>query len=68
MNIETSKINWGVGDITMKQCLDCGAYVLEDKTIIHYDSCVPGDAKHWEEYYEQNHIQEQIEEKEIGKS
>ena len=46
------------------QCNDCGAYVLrdaEDSTpfdpenpnIKHYDGCVPGDSRRWEEYYNQ---------------
>ncbi len=44
------------------QCSDCGAYVLRDTedatafdpenpNIKHFDGCVPGDAKRWEEYY-----------------
>lgn len=52
--IQKSTIDFGEGDTSLKECLDCGAYALGKNEIVHYKSCVAGEANHWVEYYEQN--------------
>lgn len=34
-------------------CLDCGATADIPQAVIHYVTCTPGEAKRWEEFYEQ---------------
>ena len=44
------------------QCDDCGAYAKHKKDIVHYDSCVPGESKMWEEFYDRVNEEEENEE------
>ena len=39
-------------DIGVYVCLDCGAY-SSTEIIKHYESCSPGSAEKWNEYYKQ---------------
>lgn len=36
------------------QCNDCGAYADKKENIQHHSTCVPGEAKKWEEFYSAN--------------
>lgn len=47
MSSETTHLE----DIGVHVCDNCGAHSDEIKTITHYDSCTPGEAKKWEKYY-----------------
>jgi hypothetical protein len=38
-------------DLNIYQCNDCGAHADKPENIIHYDTCMPGESKHWEDYY-----------------
>lgn len=40
------------------QCNDCGAYAAKREDVKHYDSCMPGESKKWEEFYgrEENNV------------
>jgi len=46
----TTIIKTEFGDIVT--CNDCGAYAPKGTPLEHYISCVPGEAKKWEEFYE----------------
>ena len=32
-------------------CNDCGAYADKPENVKHHESCNPGEARRWEEYY-----------------
>lgn len=34
------------------QCVDCGACAEDPEGIEHYESCKPGTAAYWADYYE----------------
>jgi len=52
-------IDWGEGNVPMELCVDCGAHVLNNKPLVHYPSCIPGESKRWEEIYKQEKEKEQ---------
>lgn len=35
-------------------CNDCGAYADKPENVKHHESCVPGESKKWEKFYEEN--------------
>jgi hypothetical protein len=37
------------------QCNDCGAYAAKIQDIEHFENCVPGEAKEWEDYYREQY-------------
>jgi hypothetical protein len=42
----------------MYVCNNCGAHALQEKDIEHHPTCVPGEAKKWEEFYEKANEEE----------
>ena len=43
------------GDLDVWSCTNCGAHSLTGpEDIKHHDTCVPGDAKRWEKWYDEN--------------
>lgn len=34
-------------------CNDCGAYADSEKSVVHFESCQPGESARWAEYYSQ---------------
>jgi rubrerythrin len=41
-----------IDDADVWQCNDCGAYADKKENIQHHPTCVPGEAKKWEEFYD----------------
>ena len=39
--------------VMINKCNNCGAYAEEGTKIKHYDTCRPGEAKYWENFYEE---------------
>lgn len=39
-------------------CNDCGAHGEDPREIKHHDTCVPGEGKKWEQFYEEANAEE----------
>lgn len=45
-------------DIGVRQCCDCGAFVLGEGEIEHHPTCKPGESARWARYYEEGDTDE----------
>lgn len=55
--------DWSFPGDGVWSCNDCGAHATKKEDIKHHASCVPGESKKWERFYEEAAKEQELEDK-----